>query len=127
MHHKGAETLIVTLNYSTYTFRFTVLIHFFFIYRFQTLFTYKESILFCSKFICLWFLLLLLLLETSSLSCALPLMIHNITGALLSMHPFSCPTRVSGIPILLHTLSILLLLPFSFNSNKTIFVKLMTQ
>ena len=31
-----------------------------------------------------------------------------------------------GIPILLHTLSILLLLPFSFNSNKTIFVKLIT-
>ena len=33
-------------------------------------------------------------LETSSLSCALPLMIHNITGALVSMHPFSCHTRV---------------------------------
>ena len=27
-------------------------------------------------------------LETSSLSCALPLMIHSITGALVSMHPF---------------------------------------
>ena len=33
-------------------------------------------------------------LETSLLSCALPLMIHNITGALVSMHPFSCHTRV---------------------------------
>ena len=31
-----------------------------------------------------------------------------------------------GIPILLHTLSILILLPFSFNSKKTIFVKLTT-
>ena len=33
-------------------------------------------------------------LETSSLSCALPLKIHNITGALVSMHPFSSHTRV---------------------------------
>ena len=31
-----------------------------------------------------------------------------------------------GIPILLHSLSILLLLHFSFNSSKTIFVKLLT-
>ena len=111
MHHKGAETLIVTLNYSTYTFRFTVLIHFFFIYRFQTLFTYKESILFCSKFICLWFLLLLLLLETSSLSCALPLMIHNITGALVSIHPFSCPTRVFPFSFILYLFFFCFLFP----------------
>ena len=31
-----------------------------------------------------------------------------------------------GIPILFHTLYILPLLPFSFNNNKTIFVKLLT-
>ena len=127
---------LLLLNYSTTAFHFTVK-KFFFNYRFPTLFTYKESILFCSKFICLCFfsiLLLLLLLflfslslflatsrpfpsslpffsslgldtedvgqrlgaglETSSLSCALPLTIHNITGALVSMHPSSCHTRV---------------------------------
>ena len=128
---------LLLLNYSTAAFRFTVIIHFF-NYRFPTLFTYKESILFCSKFICLCFFLFFFFffsfsffslslflatsrpfpsslplffsslgldtedvgqrlgagLETSSLSCALPLTIHNITGALVSMHPSSRHTRV---------------------------------
>ena len=51
-----------------------------------------------------------------------PLVIHNITGALVSMHPFlPCP----GIPILLHTLSVVF--PFSFfpNNNGTISLKLL--
>ena len=46
---------LLLLNYSTAAFRFTVIN--FFNYRFPTLFTYKESIFFCSKFICLCFFL----------------------------------------------------------------------
>ena len=59
-------------------------------------------------------------LETSSLSCALPLMIHNITGALVSMHPFSCHTRV--FPFSFTRYLFLSYFLFSFNENKTIFV-----
>ena len=61
-------------------------------------------------------------LQTSSLSCALPLVIHNITGALVSMHPF---LPYPGIPILPHTLSVLLRFFFFPNNNGTISLKLM--
>ena len=61
-------------------------------------------------------------LQTSSLSCALSLVIHNITGALVSMHPF---LPFPGIPILLHTLSVLFPFSFSPNNNGTISLKLL--
>ena len=61
-------------------------------------------------------------LQTSSLSCALSLVIHNITGALVSMHPF---LPFPGIPILLHTLSVLVPFSFSPNNNGTISLKLL--
>ena len=58
--------------------------------------------------------------ETSSLSCALPLKIHNIRGALVSMHPFSCHTWVFPFSFTLYLFLSYFL--FSFNENKTIFV-----
>ena len=142
-----------------------MIIHFLFIYRFPTLFTYKESILFRSKFFfVLFFCLLLFLLLLFSLSLldylpAISLLFsffffffffssrtrhrgcrakarrraRNILAQLCfapddSQHYRSLGVDASfflpypGIPILLHTLSILLLLPFSCNDNKTIFV-----
>ena len=153
---------LLLLNYSTAAFRFTVIN--FFNYRFPTLFTYKESILFYSKFISLFFFVFffpssssssfsflslssrlppghlspLFLFssqelvtedvgqrlgtgpETSSLSCALPLKIHNIRGALVSMHPFSCHTWV--FPFFFTLYLFLSYFLSSFNENKTIFV-----
>ena len=52
-------------------------------------------------------------LETSSLSFALPLMIYNITGALVSMHPFSCHTRVFPFSFTLYLFFFCFLFPLT--------------
>ena len=147
------QLLMLGLVTDTAAFRFTVIN--FFNYRFPTLFTYKESILFCSKFICLcfffFFLFFFLFLFFSFFSLSLFLATsrpflpsvpfffsrtrhrgcrakarrraRNILAQLCfapddSQHYRSLGVDASfflpypGIPILLHTLFVPLLLPF---------------
>ena len=134
---------LLLLNYSTAAFRFTVIIHFF-NYRFPTLFTYKETILFCPNKIfflftaTLWPFLSSLpffFSRTSHRGCQVKAQrqARNILAQLCfalddSQHYRSLGVDASffspypGIPILLHTLLFLSYFLFSFNKNKTIFV-----